>query len=123
MAAKDDIVADLSEIDVLRRSLLAAQAIVDGDVKTSMRHLGSRLPDFGGMTEAAGTQGFAQHYADACAALDGNRQTLSALLGDLAKAAQQIHDNYQHAAKNDTISAKSVASALSGVENDFKKTG
>lgn len=131
MAAKDDIVADLFEIDVLRRSLLAAQAIVDGDVKSSMRNLTARLPDFGVMDEAvgerrtgahAGAPGFAQHYANACAALDGNRQTLSALLGDLAKAARLIHDNYQHAAKNDTISAKSVSSALTGVEADFKPT-
>ncbi|NUR61319.1 MAG: hypothetical protein HOV87_22060 [Catenulispora sp.] len=117
MAGKDDIVADLSEIAVLRRSLLTTQGIVDGGVRKSMERLSTQVVDFGHMQEAGD---FAAAYRGSCANLYANLSTLSGMLGDLAKAAQLIHDNYQHAANTDTISAKSVESALSGVEADFK---
>jgi uncharacterized protein YukE len=120
MAGKDDIVADLSEIAGLRRSLVAAQGIVDGDVRRSVERLAAQRIDFGALHEAGA---FAAAYHTACGNVHANLATLSGMLGDLAKAAQQIHDNYQHAAKTDTISAKSVQSALAGVEADFKPTG
>lgn len=119
MAGQDDIVADLSAIKTLQQTLVGIQKeLVDGSVKNYMGLLAGQAVDFGGMEEA---HGFLSAYKGACAELEQNRQTLSMLLTDLAKAAQTIEDNYRNAAKNDMISAKSVQSALSGVDSDFKR--
>lgn len=122
MAGGDDITVDVSKIYDLRKALLSTKAIVDGLLAPAgaMGRLANQAVDFGRMEEA---RAFATAYRTALADLASNQSVLAKMLGDLAMAAQQIHDNYQHAAKSDTISAKSVEAALAGVETDFHPTG
>ena len=122
MAGKDDITVDISKIDDLRKSLLTTMAIVDGLLKPTgaTGRLMSQTVDFGQMDEAIA---FTKAYYTAVTELASNQSLLAKMLGDLAMAAQRIHDNYQHAAKSDTISAKSVEAALAGVETDFHPMG
>ena len=122
MAGKDDIHADVAQIYQLRKTLLDVKGIVDAlsAPNGSMGRLRSQHVDFGWMDEAVA---FRNGYYTAMSDLQRNQSVLSKMLGDLAVAAQQIHDNYQHAANSDTISAKSVQAALAGVETDFHPTG
>jgi hypothetical protein len=122
MAGKDDITVDVAKIDDLRKALLGTRAIVDGLLapRGTVGRLAGQSVDFGRMDEAIG---FTNAYHTAVADVRWNHSVLAKMLGDLAMAAQRIHDHYQHAAKNDTISAKSVEAALSGVETDFHPMG